>query len=85
MDDNENKDLLDLCNLNILEERAEISCAPDAKDALTVIEWRKRRLTANIRPGELAPDAMKRHIEENTVDGVYPWTDAMPKVVEEEE
>ncbi len=47
MDDNKN--LLDLCRLNLMEEHIEGSPAVDRDQALKAIDWKKRRLMEKIK------------------------------------
>ena len=45
---NDNKDLLDLCCLNLMEEHIEGSPGPDRDTTLKGIDWEKRRLAQKI-------------------------------------
>ena len=68
-------DILDLCRLNLMEEHIVDSPAIDRDQTLQAIDYARRQLVIKIKPATLAPDAMERHIKENTVDNIYPWTD----------
>ena len=70
---NENQDLLDLCTLNQMEENIKDSSAVDRDETLRAIDWKKRQLVERIKQNSppVAPDAMKKHREENTVNGKY--------------
>jgi len=61
------KDLLDLCQLNLMEENVADSPAPDRDETLKTIDWKKRNLAtkiaANTEPA--TPEAMERHRENN--------------------
>lgn len=46
---NENQNLLDLCRLNLLEEKIEDSVHPDADVFLSLIERKKRKLVVKIK------------------------------------
>ena len=81
---NENQDLLDLSRLNIMEDNIKDSPAPDKDETLKAIDWKKQRLVEKIKPGDIAPDAMEKHIKANTRDGIYPWTDAMEVIWDDE-
>jgi len=71
----ENKDLLDLCQLNILEDKIDTSIISDQekKDALVLLDWKRRRLVGKIlhKAPVASDDSLVRHIEENTIDGKY--------------
>lgn len=69
-------DLLDLCRLNLMEEHIQDSPAVDRELTLKAIDVRKRNLVTKLSLNlpTLAPDAMERHRKDNTLDGVYPWT-----------
>ncbi len=84
---NENQDLLDLCRLNQMEDNLEDSVSPDTDETMKAIDYRKRQIVTRMKhnPPEIAPDAMEKHIEANTMDGVYPWTDAEEEIFEEDE
>lgn len=69
MDDT--KDLLNLCRLNLMEEHIVDSPGVDRDATLKAIDFRKRRLAIKISLAKLEPGVMERHIEDNTVDGVY--------------
>lgn len=72
-------DLLDLCRLNQMEEHIKDSPAPDRDATLKGLDWKRRQLATKLinNPPTLAPDAMKRHLAENTAeDGTYPWTES---------
>jgi len=73
----ESKDILDLCRLNLMEERVSDSPAPDRDETLAAIDFKRRQIVTRICPATLAPGAMERHLAENTAaDGVYPWTES---------
>ena len=72
-------DLLDLCRLNLLEERVTKSSAVDREATLAAIDFKLRQLATAVtnNPPTLALDAMERHRKDNTAeDGTYPWTDS---------
>ncbi len=46
MDDN--KDLLDLCRLNQMEDHVEESPSPDRDKTMEAIDWKKRQLVVKI-------------------------------------
>ena len=72
-------DLLDLCRLNLLEERVTKSSAVDREATLAAIDFKLRQLATAVtnNPPTLALDAMERHRKDNTAeDGIYPWTDS---------
>ena len=69
-------DILDLCRLNLMEERVSDSPAPDRDTTLAAIDHKRRQIVASLEPSPVAPDAMEKHFAENTEDGVYPWTNA---------
>ena len=83
--DSENQDLLDLCRLNQMEENIQDSVATDRDETLKAIDYKKRqlinRLIAN-RP-KVADKVMEKHIEQNTLNGIYPWTDGEEEVFPE--
>ena len=71
------RDLVDLCQLNLMEEHIADSPAPDRDETLKVIDFRKRQIVTrlSVNPPSIAPDAMERHRRDNTAaDGIYPWT-----------
>jgi len=70
----DNRDLIDLCRLNLLEENIKDSPALDRDATLYASNWRKRQLLIKIQnqQAEIADGVMKRHLERNTVDGKYP-------------
>jgi len=71
------KDILDLCRLNLMEERVEKTDATDTETTLQAIDIARKRIVSTMEPSEVAEDAMERHIAENTADdGVYPWIDS---------
>ena len=73
---NDMKDLMDLCRLNLMEEHIEGSPAPDRNETLKAIDWKRRQIITRLKPATLAPDAMERHMKDNTAsDGTYPWTE----------
>ena len=82
---NENQDLLDLCRLNLMEENIQDSPAADRDVTLRAIDWAKRQLVIKIKPCEISEGAMDRHIERNTRHGVYPWTETLPEIIEDED
>jgi len=75
---NDNQDLLDLCRLNLMEDNVKNSVAPDMDEAMKAIDYKKRTLITRIinNPPTIASGAMEKHIEANTLDGVYPWIEA---------
>ena len=44
----DNKDILDLCRLNLMEEHIEKAVAPDRDATLMGIDWARRRLAQKI-------------------------------------
>lgn len=44
----DNKDLLDLCRLNQMEEHVKDSPAPDRDATMKAIDWKKQHLVTNI-------------------------------------
>jgi len=44
----DNKDLLDLCRLNLMEENVEKTPAPDKEATLKAIDWKKRQVVQKI-------------------------------------
>lgn len=72
----ENQDLLDLCRLNLMEDNIEESVSPDKDTTMKAIDLKKRNLMMKMKRAIVAPDAMERHKKANTIDGVYPWTEA---------
>lgn len=82
---NENQDLLDLCQLNIMEDRVKNSPSPDRDITMKSIDRKKRELVVKIKPAIVAPGAMENHIKTNTFDGIYPWTEAEKFQVHEED
>ena len=71
------KDLMDICQINILEESLERSPAPDRDNQLMVLDYYRRNLTTKLMgPNEVAPEVIERHVRQNTINGVYPWIDA---------
>lgn len=86
---NENQDLLDLCRLNLMEENIENSPMDEIEreNAKKAIEWKKRHLAVRIK-NEAIPasqELMERHRKQNTLNGVYPCTDALSEEIESEE
>lgn len=81
---NENQDLLDLCRLNLMEDTVKDSPAPDRDIAMKAIDRKKRELVIKIESAVYEPDAMEKHLETNTVDGTYPWTEAERFQIEDE-
>ena len=76
---NENQDLLDLCRLNLMEENIGEHCvAPDKEGTLKLIDREKRIRMTRIKnnPAPIADGALEEHIRANSLDGVYPWTEA---------
>lgn len=82
---NENQDLLGLCRLNLMENNVKDSPAPDKDITMQAIDRKKRELVMKIKPAIIASDVMEKHIKANTVDGVYPWTEAERFQVYEED
>jgi len=73
------KNLLDLCALNLMEEHIEKSHTIDRETALKAIEWKKKETILKLSndPSPIAPKAMEQHIKNNTAeDGIYPWTES---------
>ena len=71
------KDVLDLCRLNLMEERIADSPANDRDETLAAIDHKRRQIIMRMKPSPTALDAMERHRVENTAeDGTYPWTDS---------
>ena len=83
---NKNQDLLDLCRLNQMEENIENSPALDRGAAIQALDYKKRQLVTKIINNAPNPiqGAMDNHIERNTRDGVYPWTDTLGVIVADE-
>jgi len=75
---NDNQDLLDLCRLNLIEDNVQNSVSPDKDEAMKAIDYKKRALMTRLKhnPPTIASDAMEKHIEANTLDGVYPWIES---------
>ena len=69
----ENRDLLDLCRLNLMEETVEESPGNDRDSTLDAIDWKRRQLIVRIAAEmpELSAEELDRHIVDNTVEGVY--------------
>ncbi len=69
----ENRDLLDLCRLNLMEETVEESPGKDRAATLDAIDWKKRQLIVKLAAEmpELSAEELDRHIVDNTVEGVY--------------
>ena len=79
MGTNENQDLLDLCYLNLMEDNIkEHSVDPDTQSTLKLIDLEKRIRMTRIKnnPAPIADGALEEHIRANSLDGVYPWTEA---------
>ena len=71
------KDIIDLCRLNLMEERIAESPAPDRDVTLAAIDNKRRQIVTRMQPSPVAPDAMERHYAESTAaDGTYPWTES---------
>ena len=71
------KDILDLCRLNLMEERVRETPAIDKDVMLRAIDITKRKIVMQMKPSPVAPGAMDRHRAENAAeDGVYPWTES---------
>lgn len=66
-----NKDLLDLCRLNLMEENIKDSIAYDKDETMKAINWKKRHLITEIKRDQIpaTDEVMKRHIEDNTEEG----------------
>lgn len=56
-----NKDLLNLCRLNLMEENIEDSPAYDRDMTLKVIDFAKRQLAIKIGPGKEVPGVEEQH------------------------
>ncbi len=69
----ENRDLLDLCRLSLMEETVEESLGNDRDSTLDAIDWKKRQLIVKIAAEmpELSAEELDRHVVDNTVEGVY--------------
>jgi hypothetical protein len=48
------KELLQLCQLNLMEENVVDSVSPDKKTTMTAIDWKKRQIISRI-VGEVQP------------------------------
>lgn len=64
---NDFKDFADLCQLNILEERA--GDDPANKDSMDVIAWKKRRVVEKIMASQppVSVEVIKQH-KKNQID-----------------
>ena len=74
-----NKDLLDLCRLNLMEENIKGSPAVDRDVTLKAIDYAKRQLAIKIGPGEETPDAKERHKERQKTYYSAPENDTQPR------
>jgi len=81
---NDNNDLLNLCRLNLLEQHIEESDPNEKNDTLNYINYKRNNLTEKLSNNglEFTPNQMKKHVEENTKNGVYPWTDGIEEIYE---
>lgn len=71
MDNNgNNKDILALCQLNLMEEGVAESPSLFRDATLKVIDWKKRECILRIwaDPSPIAPDAEEKHIEADECD-----------------
>ena len=68
-------DIADICRLNLMEEHIQDSPAVDRDATLKAIDWKRRQIATGLPPAELAPGALQAHVKENTIDGIYPWTE----------
>lgn len=76
---NENQDVLDLCRLNLMEDNIkEHGVDPATQNTLKLIDLEKRIRMTRLKnnPAPIADGALEEHIRANSLDGVYPWTDA---------
>ncbi len=64
----ENEDLLNLCQINLIEENIEDSVAPDADAMKSAIDYKKRMLITKMKhnPSPISDDAMHRLRINNT-------------------
>jgi len=70
-------DILNICRLNMMEERIADSTSQDRDSTLAAINIKRRQIMTTTKPSVVADGATKRHIAENTAsDGVYPWTES---------
>ncbi len=72
---NENQDLLDLCRLNLLEEKIKQTDWNETETTLKAIDWKKKSLTNKLSNQGLSfsEEQIKKHREEFTTDdGRYP-------------
>lgn len=62
---NDNRDLLDLCRLNLMEENIKESVSVDRDITLQAIDYKKRQMVERIKndPSPVASDAVEKHIE----------------------
>ena len=58
------QNILDLCRLNLMEENIINASAMDRNETLKAIEWKRRQIIVKIKPLEIDPEAMKRHLED---------------------
>jgi len=85
---NNNKELIDLCRLNLMRDNIKDSPAHDRDTTLGMIDYKCRQIVTRIEPASLAPDAIERHKKENTYEGVYPWTEHpmfTPQIIPDEQ
>ena len=61
----DNKDLLDLCRLNLMEETVIDSPAFDREETLKVIDFKKRQLSLKIPRLKTSEESFKQHLEAN--------------------
>jgi hypothetical protein len=73
--ENDINEILNLCQLNLMEEHIKDSPAIDRDMTLRAIDIKRRQVVMNIKPATLVPDAMERHKKNNTLNGIYPWTE----------
>ena len=67
----DNKDLLDLCRLNLMEETVVDSPAPDRDETLRAIDFKKRQLVTKIARAALLPQAPKHSIVPHAVECAF--------------
>ncbi|KKN73980.1 hypothetical protein LCGC14_0395460 [marine sediment metagenome] len=53
VDENNNKDLLDLCRLNLMEENITDSSDMDREATLKAIEWKRNNLVSKIKEDKI--------------------------------
>ncbi len=67
-------------------ELSEINPSAEERDSFRAIEFKRKQLTKRLSQSGLkfTSEQMKKHIEDNTLDGVYPFTAALPREAEDE-